>query len=67
MGGEEFEDLREFDDRGTGNGGEAEDFGEGEREAGCVGGVDVEDEGFVALGAEEGEADVAEGGGEGVG
>ena len=67
MRGEEFEDLRELDDGGTGDGGETEGFGERECEAGCVLGVYVEDEGLVAGGAEEGEADVADGGGEGVG
>lgn len=67
MRGEEFENLREFDDGGAGDGGDAEGFGEGEGEAGGVLGVQVEDEGFVALGAEEGEAEGADGGGEGVG
>lgn len=59
--------MGELDDGGAGDGGESEGFGEGECEAGCVLRVDVEDEGFVALGAEEGEADVADGGGEGMG
>lgn len=64
---EQFEDLRDFDNGGGGDDGEAEGFGEGEGEAG--GGVEgeVEDEGFVAGGAEEGEAEGAEGWGEVVG
>lgn len=54
LGGEQFEELRNFDDGGDEEDPDAEGFGEGEAEAGGVGEVKVEDEGAVALGAEEG-------------
>ena len=60
MGGEEFDDLREFDDGGSGDGGDTEGFGEGEFQAWRVGYVDVENKGFVAVRADEGEAEVAD-------
>ena len=64
---EKGEELWDLDDGGEGDDGQGEGFGDGEREAGGVGGVEVEDEDAVAGGAEERGAEVLEGGGEGVG
>lgn len=61
--GEEFKQLRDFDDGGGGDDEEAEGFGEAEGEAGGVGEEGVQER-FVAVGAEEGEGEVVEGGGE---
>lgn len=57
--------MRELDDGGAGDDGGAEGFGEGEFQAWGVGYVDVENERFVAVRAEEGEAEVVDWGGEG--
>lgn len=63
----EFEDLGDLDDRGGQDDGDAERFGDGEFEAGGVGGVEVVDEVLVAGRAEEGGCGGAEGGGKVVG
>ena len=67
MGGEDFDDLGDLDDGGAGDGGDPEGFGYGELQA-CGGGeVDVEDEALVAGGADKGDCEVADRGGDGVG
>lgn len=63
---QQFEDLRDFDDRGSGDDAQPEAFRDGEFEAGEVRGwgeVEVEEDGFVAVGAEEVGAKGGEGGG----
>ena len=55
--------MRHFDDRCGADDGEPEGFRGGDLEA-CGVGVDVEEEGLVAGGAQEGEGEVLEGGGE---
>ena len=61
---EELENLRDLDDGGGSDDGEAEGFGDCEGQAFRVGRyVEVEEEGAVALGADEGDKGVVEGGG----
>lgn len=64
---EQFKDLRDFDDGGGGDDGEAKGLGYGEGEAGGGGEGEVQEEGCVAGGAEEGDAEGAERCGEVVG
>lgn len=66
MRGKEFDDLRDLDDGGAGDRSDPESFGDGELQALCGSEVDVEDEVFVAVGADEGDTEVADGGGDGV-
>src|SRR5690606_5367167 len=56
-----------LDDGGGGDYAEAQSLGDGQLEAGLVGEVDIEEEGAVALLADEGDAQVADGRGEVVG
>ena len=67
MRSQQFEDLRDFHDRGGADDAQAEGFGDGEFEAGGVGEGEVEDDGFVACRAEEVVAEGVEGGGQVVG
>ena len=58
----QLEDLRDLDDGGGGDDGQAERFGDGEREAlGVAGDVEIEEEGAVALGPQKGDEGVVEG------
>ena len=66
-GGRELEDLRDLDDGGGGDDAEAQALGDGELEAFLVGGVDVDEERLVAWPAEEGDAELPDGGREVVG
>ena len=62
----EFDDLRDFNHGGTGDCGDPESFGDGEFQALRGSEVDINDYGFVAVGAEERDAEVADWGGKGV-
>lgn len=67
MAVDDFEDLWDLDDGAEGDDADADCFGDEEGEAGAPRvDVEVEEEGFVAGGAEEGVSGLDEGGGEGV-
>ena len=67
MRGDKLDDLGHLDDGGAGDCGDAKGFGDGELEALGGGEVDVEDEILVAFGADEGDGEVMDWGGKGVG
>lgn len=67
LGADELEDLRHLDDGGGADDANAEALGDGELEAGSVLEVNVEEDGLVALVADDGGAEVADRAGEVVG
>lgn len=67
LGGDELEDLGHLDDGGGADDADAEALGDGELDAFGVFNVNVEEDGLVALVADDGDAEVADGGGEVVG
>ena len=67
MRGKKFDDLRHLHNGRAGDCGDTESFGDPKLQALCGRKVDVEDEFLIAVRTNEGDAEIADGGGQGVG